>query len=219
MAQNWVYDDDEGLWTREDGGWTYNPVEAEFKQNDNPIELSQVPQAVRDSLEAAAQGLINEILANGQQQQLDNPVQITNRFDQGEITDCVVLDNTTFGSDGAAPCLIVFATGTNGQGQQVAVGAHLDNEVYTGPDTTVETMIEHLGQVEGDVAFYVFGGEVGQNTNPGGESTMDYSRYYPFFLAIEEHATIGRYNFPSNANETSTGAALSQDAVNVWHDN
>ena len=105
------------------------------------------------------------------------------------------------------------------QDQQVAVGAHLADAVYQAPETTVETMLERLDLADGDEAtFLVFGGEVGQNTNPDGQITMDYSCYYPFFQEVANHGTIGNYNFPSNGTgvRTSTGAAITADAVNVW---
>ena len=215
---DWKYDDDEGLWIRQDG-WTYDPVEAVFELNEDPVSLDKVPEGVRGSLEATAKDYIDGILGPGQQHALGNPVPIDNKFNQGVITNRVVLGNQTFGSDGATPCLIVFATGTTAEAQQVAVGAHLDDDAIRAPETTVETMIENLGDIEGNVAFSVYGGEVGRNTNPGGGSTMDYSRYYPFFLAIEQNATMGGYNFPSNGTgDTATGAAITKNSVKVWHD-
>ena len=44
----------------------------------------------------------------------------------------------------------------------------------------------------------MFSGEVGQFTDLESNSTMDYSRYYPFFLVISLFADTTRYNFPSN---------------------
>ena len=161
----------------------------------------------------------NYILQGAANQEIGEAVDIDNESDQGAITDRVILDDTTFASDSATSCLILFATGTiqGRQGpQQVAVGAHLDDQVYTGPDETVATMVDMLELGEGNDA--TSGGEVSRNTNPVGNSTMDYSRYCPFFLAISnnDNATFGNYNFPSNGNGgTSTGAALTPTAIHL----
>ena len=215
MAQ-WQYDDDDGVWATDDG-WRYDPNADVFKHNDAPVPLDQVPLNLRQSLEDQARDDTNVILDVGQQQAMGQPVVINNRFVQDEITPRVVLGNATFGSDGASPCLIVFATGTDAQGQQVAVGAHLSDQVYAAPGETVDTMLGNLGEVVGDVSFDIFGGEVGEHTviNPPEDITMDYSRYYPFFQEIESRAgvTIRRYNFPSNGPNQRTGAAINRDGV------
>ena len=215
MAQ-WQYDDDDGVWATDDG-WRYDPDDDVFEHNDVPVPLNQVPLNLRQSLEDQARDDTNVILDVGQQQAMGQPVVINNRFVQDEITPRVVLGNATFGSDGASPCLIVFATGTDAQGQQVAVGAHLSDQVYAAPGETVDTMLGNLGEVVGDVSFDIFGGEVGEHTviNPPEDITMDYSRYYPFFQEIESRAgvTIRRYNFPSNGPTQRTGAAINRDGV------
>lgn len=218
MAQ-WHYDaDNTGLWII-GTEWTYDPTTAEFKQKGVIIPLDQVALPLRKLLETEAQRLTNKILGVGQQQALGQEVHIDNEFDMDEITNRVVLGNGTFGSDGAASCLIVFATGTDAQGQQVAVGAHLSDQVYASPNGTVEEMLQNLGQVTENVSLDIFGGEVGRNTviNPPEDITMDCSRYYPFFQEIGSRAaqgvTIRSYNFPSNNPSQNTGAAINQGGV------
>ena len=219
MATCWTYDDNDGIWNGPNG-WTYEPIASKFEENYIPRTTANVPHQVRADLENTARGLINDVLGGAVNEQLGDAVQIDNEFGQGGITDRIVLGEATFGSGGAAPCLIVFVVGTR-QGKQVAVGAHIDDQIYNAPDETVADMLQKVDVDEGTQAFfYVFGGEVGCNTNPGGSSTMDYSRYYMFFKAIVDNGgVVGRYNFPSNGNgETSTAAAIALNLVRVWHD-
>ena len=215
MAQ-WHYDVENGLWGI-GTVWTYDPITAEFEKDEVVVPTNEVSLPLRKLLETEAKRLINVILGAGQQQAMGQQVVINKEFAQDEITDCVVLGSGKFGSDGASPCLIVFATGTDAQGQQVAVGAHLSDQVYAAPGETVDTMLGNLGQVTGNVSFDIFGGEVGRNTDSNPAITMDYSRYYPFFQEIASRAaqgvTIRRYIFPSNGPNQSTGAAINKDGV------
>ena len=214
MAQ-WNYDaDNDCLWVI-GTMWTYDPDAPNFKKI---VPTNEVPLPLRELLETEAKRLTNVILGPGEQQAMDQRVEINNKFAQDQITDRVVLGNAMFGSDGAASCLIVFATGTDAQGQQVAVGAHLSNQVYHAPYETVETMLDNLGDDTENISFDIFGGEVGRNTDNNPAITMDYSRYYPFFQEIASHAaqgvvTIRSYNFPSNGPTQRTGAAINKDGV------
>ena len=217
----WNYDKDSGIWNGPDG-WTYQSDLTQFCQNNQPKPVEDVPPEIRNQLEITAKDLIDIILDTALNDELDPaPVQIQNKFNEGDITECMTLDDNAFGSDGATSQLIVFAVGVQ-QGQQVAVGAHLnDANIYFGPEPTVNTILQNVGDLdEGHLAeFYVFGGQVGRNTNPGGGNTMDYSLYYPFFLELSERGTIGHYNFPSNGEgNTAIGAAITANHVNVWHD-
>ena len=219
MAQ-WHFDAEDGtcgLWII-GTEWSYDPDTAEFEKSNAVVPLDQVPLPLRQLLETEAQRLTNMVLGAGQQQALGPQVDIDHMFVDDEITDCVVLGSETFGSEGAASCLIAFATGTNAQGQHVAVGGHLVDQAYD--PRTVNKMLQKLGKVTGSVSFDIFGGEVGRNTvvNPPQDITMDYSRYYPFIHEIGSRAaqggvTIRRYNFPSNGPTQNTGAAINQGGV------
>ena len=221
----WTFNDDAGLWIGPDG-WTYNPETNQFKQNNQDYETADVPINVRESLEATAQGLIEGILtlAGAERQDFGGEIPIDIQFEQNnEITAREVLEpDVTFGSFGAAPCLIVFAVGDIDDGdQQVAVGAHLDDAVYLAPDEIVEEILTTIDLGGEKPVFYVFGGEVGGNINPNPDGgNMDYSRYYMFFKAIaDKYVCISKYNFPSNGNGgQSTSAALrAENFVRVWH--
>ena len=77
------------------------------------------------------------------QQPLGESVDIVLKFDQAEITGRVELGDMTFGSCGAAPCLIVFAIGTK-QDKKVAIEAHLDQAILIKPEVIVKEMLETL---------------------------------------------------------------------------
>ena len=70
------------------------------------------------------------------------------------------------------------------------------------------------------VRLYVVGGEVGSHTGVEG-ATMDYSRYYPFFLACQQaNVQFGGVAFPSNPTPEDTSSAavsLVNDKPNVHY--
>ena len=239
MADNmgaWDYDHDGApQWTQTDeiegnDGYSYNPVAPQFYlKNDaggeDEVDKAQVPQSVRENLENTARGLtFGGVLDGVPELPLGDEVNIDTEFNQGTVAMFVDLteeEDEWFGSEGATPCLIVFATAVKTSNNHLlATGSHLDNVYnYEYSYAAIKKMIEELEEEEvGAISFYVVGGEVGCNTNPNSDSlTMDYSRYYPFFdAAYDQDVTFVGQNFPSNPDgTTTTSAAISANGQNV----
>ncbi|MBN6100589.1 hypothetical protein JR064_00210 [Xanthomonas sp. CFBP 8703] len=203
----WQYDDDEGLWTDQDTGYSYNPIDDNFMEGEDIIALDDVPLAVRQALETTADNAIKRIISGANPILQRGEVAFTDEFEQDQEVVGIELEAATvFGSVGAGPCLIVFATGQNADGNGVyANGAHRDNAFLLGE----EFLDEMSADISGAPTFYVLGGEVGSHTGVDG-ATMDYSRYYPFFLACEQsNVVFGGVTFPSNPTaDDATSAAL-----------
>ena len=162
------------------------------------------------------------VLDDAEELPITAPVAIGTTFNQGTIAQLIDLTDNggTFGSTGATPCLIVFATAVKTSNNHLlATGSHLvDVASYNYSDGAIEDMIDTLeNEGVGQISFYVVGGEVGCNTNPSPTLTMDYSRYYPFFdAASDQDVTFVGQNFPSNPDgTTTTSAAISANGQNV----
>ena len=221
---SWEYDDDNvGGWVM--GDWTFVDDNLTFEFKGEEVPVASADKKIRDDLVAAAKMGIGKALAGAMVIKPIKKVNIDVCFEQGEdVTEVVELrQDTNFGSDGAQPCLIVFAVGKTKDGKVMAVGGHFDTEVYKRPNEIVEKMINCLkesGVVKEMIEFFIFGGEVGHITDPSNKNlTMDYPSYYPFFFNIQEQGVqITRHNFPSNPDGTTeTGAAirLASDGKNV----
>ena len=233
MAQ-WVYNIFAEQWINVHG-YTYNPVNSEMRHgpDHDVVEIVNVPQFLRDELEQTAFTGINQILTQPHQvPELPEtgPIDHINiTFDQEDLNGMngnVTIDGS-FGSVGAASCLIVFAVARLqiiNQAQVMARGYHLTNQVtsYAASVQVIQAMT--APPLNGNaVRFYVIGGEIGHITNPLDDNlTMDYSRYYPFFKACaDQQVVFGGYKFPAGNGETAANAAITttdqQEAViNLW---
>ena len=206
--------------------YSYSPAIPQFYHEEDgaeeEVDKTDVPQAVRNNLEYTADGLIDAVLDDAEELPITAPVAIGTTFNQGTIAQLIDLTDNggTFGSTGATPCLIVFATAVKTSNNHLlATGSHLvDVASYNYSDGAIEDMIDTLeNEGVGQISFYVVGGEVGCNTNPSPTLTMDYSRYYPFFdAASDQDVTFVGQNFPSNPDgTTTTSAAISANGQNV----
>lgn len=219
----WEYDDDEGLWEDDVTGYSYDPNTDQFQLNDDDVPMDAVPLDIRQNLEDTAWDAILVIIGDVAPIDQGDPVIFTVDFQQGDPIATVQLDDQTiFGSVGATPCLIIFAVGYSANEQSYyANGAHRDN-VYLLGQEFLEEMSDNPDDTEWDnVRFYIAGGEVGSHTGVQG-ATMDYSRYYPFFLQSQQFGVqFGGIAFPSNPTpDDSTSAALrliqAQPNVHFW---
>ena len=216
-------------------GYSYDPVAPQFYHENNAggedeVGKAQVPQSVRENLENTARGLtFGGVLDGVPQLPLGDEVYIDTKFNQGIVAMFVDLteeEDEWFGSEGATPCLIVFATAVKTSNNHLlATGSHLDKgENYGYSYAAIKKMIDELEEEGvGAISFYVVGGEEGCNTNPNSDTlTMDYSRYYPFFdAAYDQDVTFVGQNFPSNPDGTTTTSAAitanGQDVnIRVW---
>lgn len=209
----WEYDSDEGIWTNQidDNLYTYNPVDDEFTLNNQVTTLANMPPPVVAELENTAREKILTIIGDATIE-LGESVEINALFEQDEAIETVGLNlHTTFGSNGATPCLIIFAVGLSQQDNAsfIAKGAHRSDAFNLGGEF-VEEILNNPSQGDWkDVKLYVVGGEVGKHTGVQ-EATMDYSMYYPFFFeCYEQEVIFGGVKFPSNPNpDDSTSAVL-----------
>ena len=214
---NWIYD------VGADGEWeytcinsyTYMPISDTFcDENDEEVETDKVEKSIRVSLENYAKESIKEILNNVPILELKEKIPINKTFEQdiGKVTFCNVTKlEGSFGSYGAAPCLIVLAV--DNHKELIATGYHLSNE-FKSYNKSV-SCIQELKKNFFVPRFYVVGGEVGSHTKDvtPNNSYCDYSQYYPFFKACEdEGVTFGGYRFPANpVGDTKTSFAVTTD--------
>ena len=219
----WQYDDDNGMWEYQQTGYSYDPAADQFSLHGADVTLADVPLAIRQELENTARNSIFQIIHNINPIDQGVAVNFTHEFDQGAPIMTVQLDDQmVFGSDGASPCLIIFSVGWSQEsGAFWAKGAHRDNAFSLGEEF-LQNMTAHPNGTSWDqVGLYVIGGEVGSHTGADG-ATMDYSRYYPFFLACQQFGIQFKgVAFPSNPTPDDTsGAALSlandQPNVHYW---
>ena len=229
MAQ-WVYNVVAERWIGH--GYTYNPVNREMRFGPNVVDITQVPQPILDDLEQAALVGIGQILNQVPVLPVTVPINPINKtFDQNDVDGVnsnVTIDGS-FGSIGAATCLIVFAVARLqiiNQAQVMACGYHLDNEVTSYSDSVQVIQAMRAPPLNGNaIRFYVMGGEVGHNTNPQDDNLMmDYSSYYPFFRACaDQQVVFGGYRFPTSLGTTAANAAITTDqlqnpVINLWID-
>lgn len=207
----WEYDDDEGRWQDEETKYSYDPADDKFGFQDNlDLSMEEVPLGIRQELESTAREKILEIIGDAASIDEGPAVKLTSQFEQGQpIATVALTDQTIFGSLGATPCLIIFSVGfSRSKATYYAKGAHRC-DVYLLPAKFFEDMSSDPGTELSDLQFYIVGGEVGSHTGAEG-ATMDYSRYFPFFLQSQQsEIKLGGIRFPSNPTpDDTTSAAL-----------
>ena len=220
----WTYDvgaDEEWEYTCLNS-YSYMPISDEFlDENDEEVETDKVEKSIRESLENYARISIEEILNNVPILEPKEKIPINKTFEQdiGEVTFCNVTNlEGSFGSYGAAPCLIVLAVSSlpvDNHKEFIVTGYHLSNEFKSYNES-----VQCIQELKKDLLlprFYVVGGEVGSHTKDitPNNSCCDYSQYYPFFKACEdEDVTFGGYRFPANpVGTTKTSFAVTTDSA------
>jgi len=207
----WHYDNNEGMWENEQTARSYDPsVADQFFHNGQNVEIEDVPMLIRQELEDTARDEIIQIVGDDQVA-WGEPVDFTNEFQQGDDVMTIQMEeNTVFGSGGATPCLIIFLVGRLPHNYTWwAKGAHRDNVFNLGDDFLEQMMQSPDEQYEWEnLRLYIIGGETGSHTGVD-ESTMDYSRYYPFFDSCDEFGIeFGGVTFPSNPTPANTSSAV-----------
>ena len=219
---SWIYDiGADGEWEYTCiNGYTYMPISDKFlDENDEILTTDKVEKSIRVSLENYARKSIEEILNDVPILEPNKKIPINKAFEQdiGEATFCNVTNlEGSFGSYGAAPCLIVLAVSSlpvDNHKELIVKGYHLSNEFksYNKSVSCIQELKKNLFVPR----FYVVGGEVGSHTKDvtPNNSYSDFSQYYPFFKACEdEGVTFGGYRFPANpVGDTKTSFAVTTD--------
>lgn len=219
----WQYDDNEGIWEDQATDYSYDPCKDEFALKEQAVAMEEVPLKNRQELEKAACNGIAKILGKASKLVKGTGVVLTDEFEQNEEIKAVLLgQKIVFGSEGASPCLIVFSVGySKTKNGYYAKGAHRDS-AYTLGEEFIGEMLEAPEDSDWtDVSLHVVGGEFGSHTGAE-EATMDYSRYYPFFLACQQaNVQFGGVAFPSNPtpDDASSAAVLlanDKPSVKYW---
>ena len=197
--------------------YTYDPISDTFYDGESEeLATDKVEKSIRESLEKYARNSIDEILNNVPVLDLNQKIPINKTFEQdiGQVTFCNVTKlEGSFGSYGAAPCLIVLSVASmpvDNHQELIVKGYHLSDEFKSYKKSV--SCIRELKHNYFVSRFYIVGGEVGFHTKDvtPNNSYCDYSQYYPFFKACEdEDVTFGGYRFPANA----TGVTKTSFAV------